>query len=83
MPAHRLHAFEIGCEIGSTNLHLDGAKTLGEIFVRLLQQRLYREIEVDAAGVAGHASVEAAEQAKQRHIRTVRLQVPQGDIECR
>jgi hypothetical protein len=83
MLAHRLQALDVGCEIGSTDLHLDGAKALGEIAVRLLQKRLHRELEVDAAGVTGNPSVEAAEQTKQRHTGTARLQVPQGDIERR
>ena len=83
MLAHCLHARDIGSEIGATNLHLDGAKALGEIVVRLLQQRLHGEVEVDAASVTGYASVEAAEQTKQRHIGTARLQVPQGYIERR
>src|SRR5215217_5540604 len=46
---------------GRTDLHLDGAKALGEIVVGLLQQRLHGEIEVDAAGITGHAGVKTAE----------------------
>src|SRR5471032_2102379 len=83
MLTHRLHALDIGCEIRSTDLHLDGAKALGEIIVRLLQKRVHGEIKVDATGVTGHASVETAQKTKQRHIGTARLQVPQGDIERR
>jgi len=83
MLAHRLHALDIGCEIGSTDLHLNGAKALGEIVVRLLQKRVHGEIEVDPAGVTGYASVEAPSRRKQRHLGTARLQVPQGDIQRR
>jgi len=36
-------------------------ESLGEIFVGLPQKRLDGEIEVDAAGVTGHAGVEAAD----------------------
>ena len=81
MLAHRLHARGVGCEIGAAHFHLDGAKALGKIIVGLLQKRLDGEIEVDAAGVTGHAGVETTEQTKQRQIRAARLQVPQGDIE--
>ena len=83
MLAHRLHARDVGCEIRAADLHLDGAKALGEIVVGLLQQRLDGKIEVDAAGVTGHAGIEAAEQTKQRQIGAARLQVPQRDIERR
>ena len=83
MLAHRLHARDVGCEIRAPHLHLDGAKALGEIVVGLPEQRLDGKIEVDAAGVTGHAGVEAAEQTKQRQTGAARLQVPQGDIERR
>src|SRR5215831_10373776 len=61
MVSHRLHTCDIGCEIRSAHLHLDGAKALGEVPVSLLQQSLDREIEVDPAGIAGHAGIEASE----------------------
>jgi hypothetical protein len=66
---------------GRPDLHLDGAKALGKIVVGLLEQRVDGKIEVDAAGVTGHAGVEATEQTEQRQIGAARLQVPQGDIE--
>jgi hypothetical protein len=61
MFAHRLHPRDVGCEVRAAHLHLDCAKALGEIIVGLLQKRLDGEGEVDAAGVTGHAGVEAAE----------------------
>jgi hypothetical protein len=73
----------VGFELGPADLHLDGAKAFGEIAVGLLQQRLDREIEVDAAGIAGHARIEPAEQSIQRQFRAPRLQIPQRDVECR
>ena len=81
MLAHRLHARDVGGKIGAAHLHLDGAKTFCEVVVGLLQQRIDGEIEIDAAGVAGHPRVKTAEQAKQRQIGAARLQVPQRDIE--
>ena len=83
MFSHRLHARDVGGEIRAAHLHLDGAKALGEIVVGLLEQRLDGKVEVDAAGIAGHAGVEAAEQTEQRQTGAPRLQVPQGDIERR
>ena len=83
MFSHRLHARDVGGEIRAAHLHLDGAKALGEIVVGLPEQRLDGKIEVDAAGITGHAGVEAAEQAKQRQIGAPRLQVPQRDVERR
>ena len=68
---------------GPADLHLDRAKALGKIVVGLLQQRVDREIEVDAAGIARHAGIEAAEQPEQRQVRAPRLQVPQRDVERR
>jgi hypothetical protein len=68
-------------------LHYAGLRGEGSSPVPLssesMQKCLHGEIEVDTAGVTGYASVEAAEQAKQRHIGTACLQVPQGDIERR
>ena len=58
-------------------------KPLARLSSVCFEQRLDGEIEVDAAGVTGHAGVEAAEQTKQRQIGAARLQVPQGDIERR
>ena len=58
-------------------------KPLARLSSVCLQKRLDGEIEVDAAGVTGHAGVEAAEQTKQRQIGAARLQVPQRDIERR
>ena len=83
MIAHRLHARDVGGEIRAADLHLDGAKALGEIVVGLLEQRLDGKIEIDAAGITGHAGVEAAEQTEQRQTGAPRLQVPQRDIERR
>ena len=42
-----------------------------------------RQIEIDAAGIAGHAGIEAAEQTPQRQTGAPRLQVPQRDVERR
>ena len=59
MFAHRLDTCNVGCKIGAADLHLDGAKAFGEIVIGLLQERLDREIEVNAAGIAGHAGIKA------------------------
>ena len=68
MLAHRPHACNVGGKVGTAHLHLDGAKAFAEIVVSLSQQRLDRRVKVDAAGVAGHAGIKAAEQAEQRQI---------------
>jgi hypothetical protein len=81
MLSHRLDAGDVSAEIGPPDLHLDGAKSLAQIVVGLLQQRLDREVEIDAAGVAGHAGIEAAEQAPQRQFCALGFQVPQRDVE--
>ena len=80
---HRLHPHDVRCEIRAAHFHLDCAKTPGEIFVGLPQKRLYGEVEIDTAGVTGHAGVEAAEKTKQGQIGAARLQIPQRDIERR
>ena len=46
----------------AADLHLDRAKAAGQVVVGLAQQGVERELEVDAARVAGHARVEAAQQ---------------------
>ena len=69
MLAHRPDACDVGGKIGPADLHLDGAKALGEIVIGLFQQRLDRQIEIDAAGIAGHAGIETAQQTKQRQAR--------------
>ncbi|MHC2243827.1 hypothetical protein ACVJH7_003134 [Bradyrhizobium elkanii] len=56
-------------------------KPLGQIVVGLLQQTIQRQIKIDAAGIAGHAAVEAAEQPPQRQRCPPRLEVPQRDVE--
>ena len=63
MPPHRLHARNVGSEIGPAHLHLDGAEAFAEIVVGLRQQGVDRQVEIDAAGIARHAWIEAAEQA--------------------
>ena len=83
MFSHRRDPRDVGFEIGPAGLHLDGAKAFGEIAVGLLEQRLDGEVEVDAAGIAGDARVEAAEQLVQRQFRAPRLQIPQRDVERR
>ena len=82
MAAHRLDACNVGCKIGTADLHLDGAKAFGEIAVGLREQRLHGEIEVDAAGITRHVRVVAAEQTEQRQVGAPRLQIPQRDVEC-
>jgi hypothetical protein len=55
-------------------------EAFAEIVVRLLQQIVNREIEIDAAGIARDAMIKAAQKAPERQCGTPRLQVPQGDI---
>ena len=83
MRAHRSHACHVLRQTRATDLHLDGAEALGEVVVGLPQQRIEREVEVDAAGVTRHRRIEAAEQPPQRRVEAPRLQVPQRDVACR
>ena len=61
MLAHRPHPFDVLGQALATDLHLDGAETLGEIAFGLPQQLVGREFKIDAAGIAGHFCVEAPE----------------------
>ena len=63
------HPLDVLGELGPADLHLDGAEALGEIAVGLAQELVERQVEVDAAGVAGHLRVVAAEQAPERQCR--------------
>ena len=80
---HRPHALDVLAQRRAPHLHLDGAKAAREVVVGLAQQRVQREVEVDAARVAGHARVEAAEHAPERRAVTPRPQVPQRDVDGR
>src|SRR5712664_4121212 len=68
---------------GRPTFILIARKPLARFSSVLPKKRLDREIEVDAAGVTGHAGVEAAEETKQGQIGAARLQVPQRDIKRR
>jgi hypothetical protein len=81
--AHRAHALDVLAQRGPADLHLDRAKAALLVLIRLPQQRRQREVEVDAAGVARHARVEAAEHAPERRPLAPRAQVPQRDVDGR
>ena len=65
---------------GRPTFILMARKPRARLLVGLAQQRVEREVEVDAAGVARHARVEAAEQPPQRRAMAPRPQVPQRDV---
>ena len=81
--AHRAHALDVLGELLAPDLHLDGAKALAEVAVGLAQKRVEGQIEVDAAGVARDAGVEAAEEVPQRQPGAAALQVPERHVEGR
>ena len=49
--------------------------------VGLLQKGVNRQIEIDAAGIAGDTGVEPAEKTPERQCRAPRLQIPDGNVE--
>jgi len=82
MRAHGPHALDVVPQRRPSHLHLDGAKAAPEVVVRLLHERVEREIEIDAARVARHARIVAAEQPPQRRALPPRAQIPQRDVHC-
>ena len=58
-------------------------KPLREIVVRLAQELVEGQFEIDAARVAGHAGIVAAEGLPEREVGALRLEVPQGHVEGR
>ena len=81
MLAHGLHARHVLRQLRAAHFHLDGAEPLLQVVVGLCQQLVQREIQVDAAGVAGHLRVVAAQQGPQRDAEAARLQIPQRDVD--
>ena len=79
--AHGGHPLHVLGERGPADLHLDGAKAAREIGIGLPQQRIQRELQVDAAGVAGHLRIVAAQQAPQGRAGALRLQVPERHVD--
>src|SRR6185295_7232720 len=65
----------------ATHFHLDGAKALGKVPVRLSQQRAGVKVEVDAAGIAWHLRVITPEQLPQRKLRALCLEIIKGNVE--
>src|SRR5262249_49701578 len=51
------------------------------IVAGVTEQRRQRELEVDAARIAGHAGVMAAEQPPERRPLPASLQIPQRDVD--
>src|SRR5213594_2322786 len=65
----------------STSSRSDGRPTFiliarkGQVLVGLAQERVEREVEVDAAGVARHARIEAAQHAPERRALAPRAKI--------
>ena len=83
MLAHGGDAGRVLRELRPADLHLDGAKATAEIAVGLGQEGVEREVEIDAAGIAGDARVVAAEQLPQGQAGAPGLQVPERHVEGR
>jgi len=73
----------------STSSRSDGRPTFiliarkGQVLVGLAQERVEREVEVDAAGVARHARIEAAQHAPERRALAPRAKIPERDVDGR
>ena len=78
MRAHGADALHVLVEHRTTNLHLDGAEPSREVLVGLAQERVQREVQVDAAGIARHAGIEAAQRAPERRRLPAGAEVPKA-----
>ena len=83
MLAHGPHTLHVLTEPRPPDLHLDGAKAPRQIVVGLAEERVERQIEVDAARIARHPRIVTAEQPPERRCAAARLHVPQGDVHGR
>jgi hypothetical protein len=81
--AHRSHALDVLPQRGAADLHLDGAEAAREVVVRLPQQRVHGQVQVDPARIARHARIETAQRAPERDPLAARAQIPQGDVHGR
>src|SRR3954453_2024582 len=81
MRAHRRDPLYVLGELRPPDLHLDGAKALGEVALSLAQQGVGREVEIDAAGIAGDARVVAAEEIPKGQAGAPGLQIPDRYVE--
>ena len=79
--AHRGDALDVLRQPRTADLHLDRAEALREVALGLLEQRVEREHQVDAARIARHPRVEAAEVPPQRQAGALRGEVPQRDVD--
>ena len=83
MRAHGPYALDVLAQRRSADLQLDRAEAAREVVVGLSQQRVDRQVEIDAAGVARHARIEPTQHAPERAFLATRAQVPQRDIDGR
>ena len=80
---HLAHALDVLGELVAADLHLDRAEALRPEVVGLAEQPVERELEVDPAGVARHARIEAAEHPPQRLAGALGREVPERDVDRR
>jgi len=83
MGAHRPHAAHVIRERRAPDLHLDRAKAARQVLVGLAQQRVEREVEIDAARIARHARVEPAQHLPEGCPLAAGAQVPERDVDRR
>ena len=83
MRAHGPDPLDVFPKRGPAHLHLDGPEPAGQVVLGLAQQRVERQLEIDAAGVARHARIEPAEHAPERRALTPRAQIPQRYVHRR
>src|SRR5437016_9181029 len=79
--AHGADALDVFGQVLAADLHFDGAKSLAEIVVGLAEQIVERQVEIDAAGIAGYARIIAAEELPERQVGAPRLEVPERHVE--
>ena len=83
MLAHRRTRSTSSARRGRPTFILIARKPLREIVVGLAQELVERQIQVDAAGIAGHARIVAAEEAPQGQAGPLGLEIPQRDVHRR
>src|SRR5262249_42528205 len=81
MVTHRPHTLHVLVKVWTSHLHLDGPEPSLQVLVRLAEQGVDREIEADAAWVAGHLWIEAAEHTPKRRVLTTRAKIPARDVD--
>jgi hypothetical protein len=76
-------ALDVLLDVWLADLDLEGLEAVRLPALHLLDERIERLVQVDAAGIGQHALATPAEHGDQRLPRLLRHQVPKRDVEGR